>query len=311
MFAYFTFRFRQLFRYLSAAGGNLFVLIPFVIFLLYSLSKVLSNIGIEGTQLMLALTVLSLGLRRKDTVFLRSVFKYNSWRILLIEYLIVYLILELFALSVHAVDLLMIPPLLLIFSLVVYQSLWKIKITKFNLTRRLSSILPLHAFEWRSGIRQSPHLFLSSYIIGLILIFFFPITPLMMLYWISFSGEFYAYIEAREIIQSYRTGKHFYKQKIKSLLLVCNLLFIPHYLLFSILYNSTQILILLTCIIFFNMLFSYVLLLKYTLKPINSKVQNTFPITLYFVSMAVLPLSLYLIHKIWRKNREKLSALLN
>src|SRR5690606_5858337 len=152
---------------------------------------------------------------------------------------------------------------------------------------------------------------LSSYIIGLILVFFFPITPIMMLYWMTFSGELYAQIEDREIIQSYRTRENFYKQKTKSIILACNLLFFPHYILFVFLYGIPQILILLICIIFFNMVFIYALLLKYTLKAINKKVQNTIPITLYFILTPFLPISLYLIYKVWRKNREKLIQLLS
>jgi|GEM_PF-3233758 len=311
MFDYFTFRFKQLFRYLSAAGGNLFILAPFALILLFYLNKVLTNVGVEGTQLMVGIVMLSLGLKRKDTEFLSFVFKNKTLFIFLIEYLTLYLFLELFALSVHSIDFLMILPLLIIFTMAVYQSIFKRKVKKFYFIRELTRALPLHAFEWRSGIRQSPLLFLSSYVVGIILLFFFPITPIMMLYWMTFSGEFYAYIEAREIIQSYRTHKYFYKQKIKSILLACNLLFLPHYILFIFLYTTPQIQILLGCAILFNMVLIYAFLLKYTVKTISTKVQNTIPITLYFILTSVLPVSLYLLYKVWKKNRENLRALLN
>lgn len=311
MFEYFTFRLRQLFRYISAAGGSLFILVPFVLILLFYLGKFLANIGVEGTQTMIAIVMLSLGLKRNDTEFLSSVFKNKTLLIFLIEYLTLYLFLELFALSVHSIDSFMTLPLLLIFTMAVYQSVYKRKIKKFYFIRKLTCVLPLHAFEWRSGIRQSPLLFLSSYIVGIILLFFFPITPIMMLYWMTFSGEFYAYIETREIIQSYRTHKYFYEKNIKSILLASNLIFLPHYILFIFLYTTPHILILLVCILFFNMVVIYAFLLKYTLKIINTKVQNTIPITLYFVLIPVLPVSLYLLYKVWKKNRENLRALLS
>lgn len=311
MLEYFVFKLRQLFRYTSAAGGSLFILIPFALVSLYYLSKILTTIGVEGAQIMVALILLTLGLKRKDIIFLVSVFKNMTFFVLVLEYSILYLVLQLFAISTHGIDLAMVFPLLLVFIMAAYQSLFRSQTKRFFIIRKLSSILPLHAFEWKSGIRQNPFLFFLSYIIGIVLVFFFPITPIIMLYWMTFSGEFYAYIEDRAIVQSYRTRKNFYLRKISSILLVCNLLFLPHYILYVYLYSGPQIMLLFVSIVLFNMVFLYAFLLKYTLRIINNKVQNTLPITFYFVMIAILPLSLYLIYRIWRMNQTKLSQLLS
>jgi len=312
MLSYFMFRMKQPFRYLSAAGGSLLVLVPFVLLVLFYAGKVLAGIGLEGTQLVVILALLSVGLKRRDLAFLRSVFKNRILPVLLVEYSVLYMLLELFALSAHPPDIRMAVPFLAALAMATGQTMFRGKIRKFHFVRKLTCTLPLHAFEWRSGIRQSSLLFLSSYVMGLFLTFFFPITPVMMLYWMTFSGDFYGTLEDRGIVQSYRMRAHFYAKKIKSLLIACNLQFLSHYVLFVFLYNGApQIGLLLASVLLFNMVFVYAFLLKYALQTIGNKVQNTIPITLFFISTAVLPVSSYLIYKAWRKNRKKLGLLLN
>lgn len=310
LYAYFLFRLKQQFRFLAADRGSYFLLIPFLIIIGIYLGQLLINLGVVFTQFLLALCFITLASKRKDIAFIKYVFKTVAFQVVLIEYLCLLLLFQLFSLLLFGFD----SSMLFICILPLLVSLIQVNLVftenKTNVVRKITSLIPLYAYEWRSGVRRNELLFIGSYILGLFCVLHFPITSFLLVYWSTFAGDFFIYIEVREVIQSYSSYQNF-KNRMLRLLFVGNMLFLPHYILFILFYSWLSILFLGIAIIFFNMIFLFSLLLKYTRGKEGGRIQNTLPISVYAASLLCLPISIYLIYNVWKKSKKQLGLLLN
>lgn len=264
-------------------------------------------------QLFLAFIFIGIDGNRKDLDFIMYL-KEKGRYIVLAEYTVLWLLLELPFLFCKGVNYFMILPLAI--SLILVFSKWSTRIAKasgkINVIKSTTRFIPIHAFEWRSGIRRNKLFFCSSYFLGMVLLFFFPITPLFMFFWAAYSGEFYNALENKEIIQSYKTVENFEKRKLKSFFRTVNLLFLPHYLLYILLYHEPEHCIgLLFSILVFNMIFIYALMYKYKFVITGQKhVPNSAALSIFMFIVFIAPVSLYLIFNLWKQIKTNLKLYL-
>lgn len=173
---------------------------------------------------------------------------------------------------------------------------------QFGLIKKLSSLLPAEAYEWQTGLRKTWVFFGLSYLLDFAFLFFAPVTPFFMFFWLLFCTEFYQGLENKEIVQSFSTANSFLKQKSKAALQCINMLFLPHYMLFCFLYSWQTFLALLLSIFIFNLIVLYALFSKYArLNFQRENVNNGLAIMGFSCISFVLPLSLFLIYKTHQK----------
>lgn len=264
-------------------------------------------------QIFIALVFISIDANRRDRKFILYL-KEKGKYIVLSEYVSLVILIELPYCFTGKIDRNAVIPFITI--LIILLSSYRLKkiTTWMNLPiiKTLSTFLPLHAFEWRSGIRKNRLFFCLSYIIGMATLFLFPITPLIMLFWVSFSGEFYNVIENKDIIQSYDTFENFGNRKLKSFFTTLNVVFLPHYLLYIILYHEPeQLIILLFAIVLFNMIFTYAFFYKYKFAMTSQRqVYNSFPLLVFMCIVLIAPLSIYFIFNLWKNIRTTLKLYL-
>lgn len=298
-------RIKQFFRIINSAGLGALLIIPLIgIFTLYLYKQIL-NFSPYIFHFSVAIIILTIHTKRKDLIFLFK-FKLIGKFILLTEYLTIIIILNIPFIFRNGKAQFVLIELFICIILVFLSSNYLHKIIpKFQIIKKLTSFIPTNAYEWKFGLRKFNFLFTITYLLGFVLLFFAPVTPFFIFYWCTFSGEFYKEIESKEIIQAFINTNRFLNSKICSLLIVVNAIFLPHYMLYLILYFTVdKIAILLFSIIILNLLFLYALLLKYSnlnFQRINSS--NVLLITFFLLVSPILPLSLFLEWKLYKKTK--------
>lgn len=306
------FRVKQFYRYLKQAGDGLVILLPFSLVVVFFIYWILFDLENAWSQSLISMTIITVHSVRTDRDFIRLHLKEGRKVFHLVEYLIVFMILELPFVFAGGANVYMLYSFMVITVVVFFDNV-KIKGFSFDLVRWATSFIPIDSFEWRAGIRKHYLTFGLSYILGLAFLSVLPITPLGMVYWLTFAGEFYALVENREVIQSYRDWNSFAKRKVSRLLLTLNLVFTPHYCVYLYLYgyNSEYLVALIIAIALFNFIFVYALLYKYTkLNEQGQRIGNTVPITFFCLIAVLLPLSIYYFYVAWNKSKNELKLLL-
>lgn len=265
-------------------------------------------------QLFIAFLIVTADQNRKDITFLNYL-KNKGKLFVLSEYIVLLSILELPFIIFRQLNYLVIIPIIVIAGLLVLKYHFKILVvgSKLEIVKRISARLPLHSFEWRCGLRKNKYLFLISYLLGFLLLLLFPVTPAFMIYWLTFSGEFYNGLENKEIIQAYKKRDVFWSQKIPAFFISVNALFLPHYILYLILYHQQeQIIVLIFSVLVFNLVFIYAALFKYQFFAINQKrVFNSLPVVIFMFIVLIIPVSFYLLIKAWKNSNQSLQRYLN
>lgn len=298
-----SFRGRQLYRIVAEQGIYAVVFYSGLLFLVGYLYKRSMDAPQLFVQLVVAFVFVTLEGSRKDLKFINYL-KEKGKYIVLAEYLILFVLIELPFCFFYVIDyFVLIPLVVLVFLIFFRQQVQAVEnLMKFNVIKKVTSILPLHAFEWRAGIRKNKISFLLIYISGILLLFLFPITPLFMFIWASYSGEFYKELENKEIIQGYNTVENFAKKKMKSFFITLNLLLAPHYLLYIVFYHQAdQLMILLFAAVLFHLICVYMLVYKYKFAHLNHReVNNTVPLLAFLFIVVIAPISMYLILTLWK-----------
>ncbi len=307
------FRCKQFYRMLTGQGIYSLafaLLLLFIISYVFKQTLTFSQIGI---QLVIALILLNIDQNRKDIQLIRHL-KGKGRAIVLTEYLLLLFALELPYLFYQQLDHFVSIPLVTIpiLLLIKYKNNTLLNNNKFHIAKNITKWLPIHAFEWRCGLRKNRIVFFLSYLLGLVLLFFFPVTPLFMLVWLSLATEFYKELENTAIIQAYQTVQQFKNLKKMHFFLTVNLIFLPQYLLYMILYHEyDQIVLLLFCIVIFNMICFFSALYKYKFSTVNNKVvNNTLPLIGFMFTLLIIPLSFYTILHLWKKVNHNLQTYL-
>lgn len=287
-----------------------FACIGFLVAFLYKRSLDFPQVWV---QVIIAFVFISIDGYRKDLKFILYL-KNKGKNVILGEYISLLVLLEipycLYQLVDYYISIPILTILILVFSRYGIEKLNSL--TRVEIIKPLTKLLPLHAFEWRAGIRKHKLAFCFSYILGFLLLFLFPVTPVFMLFWVAYSGEFYNFMENKEIIQSYETLKSFSEKKLRSFFLTLNLLFLPHYLLYTILdHEQDQLIILLFAIIVFNMIFTYAFLYKYKFAMLGrQQVYNSVPLMVFIFIVLIAPLSIYFIFNLWKNLKTRLNVYL-
>ncbi len=305
-------RIKQSIRFISNMGFGVLIILPFIIVILLNGYNYFLKNPVIIFQSLLALIIITIHTKRRDKKFL-AVLKLKGLIILHLEYFLIITILSIPLLVKNGGNAKLIAPYFICSMFLFADRLIKknLKI-QFNLIKKITSLFPIDTYEWKVGIRKNSILFSISYILGIVLLPFAPVTPFFILYWCMFSGEFYKEIENKEIIQSYTITNNFLKLKLKSLISLLNVIFLPHYILFMI-WNFTglNIIILLLFILLMNLIFTYALLLKYSLIDFTKRtIDNTVSLTIFLIISPILFLSLPLEWNTFNKAKWKIQKLL-
>lgn len=305
-------RIKQAARIVISMGLGVLIILPVIILLLLNGYNHLFKNPLIIFNSLVGLIILTIHTKRKDKKFISS-FKLNGFVILCVEYFFIISILIIPLLLKIGMDIEMLIPYIISILIIAGDQLIKSKFKlQFSLIKKMTSLFPIDAYEWKVGIRKYNFLFGISYILGLILLPFAPVTPFFIFYWTTFSGEFYKEIENKEIIQSYNQADNFLQSKLKSLSILLNLLFLPHYVLFCIWHSTTiKLVILLAAVLLMNLIFVYALLLKYSLLEFTKRtITNTISIIVFLIISPILFLSLPLEWKTFTKAKWNIQKLL-
>jgi hypothetical protein len=317
MFSFITpflaFRSRQLYRIVAEQGIYAVVFYSGLLFLIAYLYKRSMDAPQFFVQLIVATVFIAIEGYRKDLKFINYL-KEKGKYIVLSEYLILFIAIEAPFCFLGLVDYYVLIPLLILLFFVFFREQAQAleNRMKSDIIKKITSCIPLHAFEWRAGIRKNKISFSLLYLSGFLLLFLFPITPLFMFFWASYSGEFYKELENKEIIQGYQTVENFAAKKMTSFFVTLNLLFAPHYLLYILFYHqSDQLVILLFTAVLLHLVCIYALVYKYKFAHMNHReVNNTVPLMAFMFIVIIAPLSLYLILTLWKNIKSNLKIYL-
>jgi hypothetical protein len=308
-----AFRSRQFYRIVAEQGIYAVVFYSGLLFLIAYLYKRSIDAPQFFVQLLVAVVFIAIEGNRKDLKFINYL-KEKGKYLVLSEYLILFIAIEAPFCFFQVIDYyVLIPVLILLFFVFFRKQIQALENQiKLNIIGKVTSYLPLHAFEWRAGIRKNKVSFSILYLSGFLLLFLFPITPLFMFFWASYSGEFYKELENKEIIQGYKTVEHFATKKMLSFFITLNLLFAPHYLLYVLFYHQPdQLVILLFAIVLLHLICIYALVYKYKFAHMNQReVNNTVPMLAFMFIVIIAPLSLYLILTLWKNIKSNLKIYL-
>jgi hypothetical protein len=308
-----TFRCKQLYRIIAEQGIHAVVFYSGLLLLVIYLYKRSQDVSQLFVQLAIALVFITIEGNRKDLKFINYL-KEKGKYIVLTEYVILFIVLELPFCFFRVMDYDVVIPVIVLLFLTFFRKQAEMldNLVKTNIIKKITTVIPLHAFEWRSGIRKNKISFIFLYLSGILLLFLFPITPLFMFLWAGYSGEFYKEVENKELIQSYYTVENFAIKKMKSFFITLNLLFAPHYLLYVVIYHQPdQLMILLFGIVLFHLICVYALVYKYKFAHTHHRqVNNTLPLLVFMFIVIIAPLSLYLILSLWKNIKSNLKLYL-
>jgi len=299
-------RIKQILRLLNQNGIAGFFLTVCVIFLAYTASLKGYSLNKYFFYFSILILILFIHLGRKDKRFLKK-FKKNGFFFILIEYFIINFMIILPNIEkIAIVDIKCIVSLLIIEALIIYFLHEQLNNPIVKWIKKITNYIPLSTYELRFGIRKYFFLFTLSYSIGLLIIPFFPITPILLLYLSTFVFEFYKEKDPKEFIQSKKTVRNFLFTKLKSNIVFLNILLVPHYFLYVFFHHHyKEIGALILSILIFSVLIAYCIMLKYSTS--NSKTPKAI---LFFVAAPLLPLSLILFIKEQKAARCQLMKLL-
>jgi hypothetical protein len=307
------FRCKQLYRVIAEQGIHAVVFYGGLILLLGYLYKRSMDAPQIFVQLAVSFIFIAFEGNRKDLKFINYL-KEKGNHIVLSEYAVLFVLLELPFFFFNVMDGYVLIPLFVLLFLIFFRKQVQAleNVMKSNVIKKATTLIPLHAFEWRAGIRKNKISFILLYFSGICLLFLFPITPLFMFFWASYSGEFYKELENKEIIQGYNRVENFAQEKMKSFFITLNLLFAPHYLLYMGLYHQPdQLLILLFGIVILHLICMYAMVYKYKFAHLNHReVNNTVPLLAFMFIVIIAPLSLYLILNVWKNIKTNLKLYL-
>lgn len=306
MISYFTFRIKQILRFIQSAGLGILLLLPIAFLFITRLEPLLLFLGPIWTQVIFCSLIFSLHNNRKDYEFLNIVFRKRSWGIQVFEYSFSLFLLNILYVSLVGWHYTILIGLVFIFMLPLYKPQIKNKHLFYS---KLSNWIPNYLYEWRTFFRTQFIFSILIYIGGLFAVPFTPITPIIMIIWMFFAIEIYKYEEPNEILQSYRKLEFFKKQKIEKLLVTITLLFIPHIVLFLI-FHPMEWIYLTISILFIYLYFLYALFGRYTFNKLNHQISNNIPLIIYCISLIIFPLSIYLILQAWSKTKQEIKRLL-
>mgnify|MGYP006179389087 CR=1 FL=1 len=293
-------RIKQGYRILTEQGIYAIPILLLSCLLLAFCYKMLTGLANLWVQIIIATLFCTIDQKRNDQKFIQYL-KENGKYVVFVEYLILLILIEIpFAIN-KQINYFALIPLVTILLLILSKTSTLVRgVNKVSFVNSVTYFISINAFEWRAGIRKHSFFFILSYTIGFVLLFFYPITPILMLYWLTFSGEFYNTLENKEIIQCYQTIKNFKIKKIRSFFVSINFIYLPHYITFLWLYANTGLITLLVGIVIFNLIFLFSLLYKYQKIENKKHIKNTLPITFFSVVALFLPISLYKIIILWK-----------
>lgn len=235
MIKYFKIRSYQLARVLKTIG--LIRVIFLFFFLLYLLNQFyLLTIRYKSASfLLICFLTLTIHFQRKDLLFIKTSFQ-NPGTLLFLEYIIIFsplLLIILFNVPI------LISLACIVFLFIISNIFISKPIKNFTKTRnKPSMIIPDNLFEWISGFRKYPYLFLL-YIAGLGLSFLPYTAPISSFILICLISSFYQENEPSLYIQKYETSEsNFIKQKLKHSLYA--VLFILPILICGLTFNIQQ-----------------------------------------------------------------------
>lgn len=271
--------------------------------------KALTDQNVLYLNLFACLLVYLIDATRKDTRFI-FLLKREGALLRIAEYSIVILMLNIYALSLSAANLLYITADILFVLLVINFSTANKKPGLPYIARALTSYLPTRMYELKFGLRQLLMLMLPLWLLSLITSFFGPglpfaiiIIPLMLLDHIS-------YAEPHEITQSHITITNALGKKMLQLALAVILCFLPQFIITLCLWYSPALLGAIAGALWVTYATMYYALLMRYSENSRSAVSKSFLVLLFLVTTILPPVSIFILYKQYKSVKCNLQPLL-
>jgi hypothetical protein len=173
------------------------------------------------------------------------------------------------------------------------------------------SLIPLHLFEWRSGLRKHRIEFILLYLSGLALTIY-PVTLPVILFLMAFGiSQFFQIFENKDLLLAVNAEQKLLKKKSLGSLRLFNLLMLPQYVLFVIQHNSYNLLLVLLIVsILSQMIIVFSICMKYkNYRFSHYKIYSKVPLVIFISSMTIpflWPLTIIMLIQFWKKARKNL-----
>jgi hypothetical protein len=293
-------RFKQLFRLISQNGAGALLLLPFMALLLIIAYTKIFQLSAWWQQGILLLLLVSINTQRQDIRFLLHL-KTAGRMAFLFEQLLGLTLAEMPFFVTGRISYLVALPYGTVVMLWLIMPVLQLRLST-GFVKKITAYLPLMAFDWRFGLRRQWPLFLFSYLLAFVLLFFIPILPFFYVFWAAYAGDLCKQPENKEMIQAGRSARGYLHTRLRTTLLVTNSLFLPHLLLSLFLYHGWELLYLAAGFLVFNLVTVFVLTYRYAkYNPQIKHPENGFPLVLYLFSLPILPLSLYIQWSIYQQ----------
>jgi hypothetical protein len=293
-------RFKQLFRLISRNGAGVFLLLPFIALLLIIAYTKIFQLSAWWQQGTLLLLLVSINTQRQDVRFLLHL-KTAGRMAFLFEQLLGLTLAEMPFFVTGSTSYLMALPYCTVVIFSFFMPVLQLRLST-GFVKKITAYLPLMAFDWRFGMRRQWPLFLISYLLAFVLLFFIPALPFFYVFWAAYTGDFCKQPENKEIIQAGRSARGYLHTRLRTSLLAINSLFLPHLLLSLLFYHGWELIYLAAGFLIFNLVAIFVLTYRYAkYDPQIKNPENGFPLVLYLFSLPILPLSLYIQWRIYQQ----------
>lgn len=301
----------QLARVITDAGWRSLLAVPLMLFVAGLGIKALTDRGAWLLNLTACVLVYLADTVRKDKGFL-SLLRVNGIAFRLTEYTILVTLMNVYAVSQSAVNILyMLGSVLFAALLVNIQPNKQLK--KPNILKRITGLLPLHVYELKYGVRQVGVLIFLFWVVAMVAAFFGPVVPFFIMLVCLMLLEHISYTEPIEITQSHRTIARALNGKMKQLAKVIFVLFLPPAIITLIIRPEWTIvgIIALAYLLSYINIF-YALLLRYTDDTsIHSRFSKNVQLILFLSASPLLPISAYILYRKYKTATCNLQPLLN
>ncbi|MEZ5015522.1 MAG: hypothetical protein R2800_00590 [Flavipsychrobacter sp.] len=301
----------QLVRVIIDAGWRSLLVVPIILFAIGYGIKILTDRSALQLNIVACVLVYLANTARKDKGFL-SLLRVNGQAFRLIEYTMLIILINAYAISQSAVNILyMLGTVLFVAILTNIKPNKQLK--KPDILKRITGRLPLRLYELKYGVRQVSVLIFLFWFVAMVAAFLGPILPFIITLVCLTLLEHISYTEPVEITQSHRTIPKVLNGKMKHIAKVIFIFFLPQTIITLIIRPEWIILAgiafayLLSYIIIF-----YALLLRYADDvTMYSRFSKNVQLILFLVVSPLLPVSAYLLYRQYKNATCNLQPLLN
>lgn len=301
----------QLVRVITGTGWRSLLAIPLLLLVVGYSIKTLTDRSVWQLNLIACALVYLADTVRKDKSFL-SLLSVNGQAFRLAEYTTIAILMNVYAVSQSAVNILYLLGTIL-FAVILVNIQPNKQLKKPDILKRITGLLPLRVYELKYGVRQVGVLILLFWGVAMVTAFFGPVIPFLIIMVCLMLLEHISYTEPIEITQSHRTVAQALNDKMKQLAKVIFVFFLPPAVITLIIRQEWTIVgvIALAYLLSYINIF-YALLLRYADNTtMHSRFSKNVQLVSFLVVSPLLPLSAYLLYRKYKTATCNLQPLLN